>query len=175
MNINFTGRQTEISASDKKYCERRIANLEKHLGYPVEADIILSVEKYRNKAEINVKVKGGTLNTIEETHDMKSSLVAAFDHIEKRAKKEKEKIRKKKRRTKKELLEPVPSETETEQEARVIRHQQFSYKPITIEEAVLLFSKSRDEVMVFRKFDTEKWVFLYRRKDGNIGLAEPEE
>jgi putative sigma-54 modulation protein len=47
-------------------------------------------------------------------------------------------------------------------------------KPMPVEEALLLFESSRDEVLVFRKFDTEKWAVLFRRKDGHFGLIEPE-
>ena len=58
MNINYTARHATITPEIKKHCERRLRAIEKLLGYPVEADLILSVEKYRHKAEINVKIKG---------------------------------------------------------------------------------------------------------------------
>ena len=91
MKINFTARHTDIAPDTKKYCERRIESIEKLLDYPIEADIILSVEKYRHIAENNIRTKGATLNAVEETSDMFSSVGVAFDHIEKRVKKEREK------------------------------------------------------------------------------------
>ena len=173
MKINFTARHTEISADMMKYCEKRLLSIEKILGYSVDADLILSVEKYRHKAEINVKTKGMTLNTVEETQDMKSSLGLAFDHIEKRVKKEREKLQEKKRRKIKQIQEdPTPSEGE--EQKRVIRSRNFSLKPMTVEEALLQLETSKMEVFVFRKFDTEKWAVLFRRKDGHFGLVEPE-
>jgi len=45
---------------------------------------------------------------------------------------------------------------------------------MSVDEAVLLIESSRDEIIVFRKSDTEKWAVLYRRKDGHFGLIEPE-
>lgn len=174
MNINFTARHTEISAEVKKYCERRLKSVEKLLGYPLEADIILSVEKYRQKAEIYIKTKRATLNAMEETHDMLGSIGVAIDHIERRAKKEREKIREKKRR-KIRNLEAISSPLEREeQQSRVIRSQNYSLKPMSIEEAIFQFESSKNEVFVFRKFDSEKWAVLFRRKDGNFGLIEPE-
>jgi putative sigma-54 modulation protein len=170
--VNFTGRHTTITPEIRKYCERRIRSIQKLLGYPVEANLILSVEKYRNKAEINIKTKGGTLNALEETRDMLSSLGEAFDNIEKRVKKEKEKLRERKRRKNKEFVS-LPTETENvDLSKRVIRNRDFSYKPMTVDEAVLLFESSRNDVFVFRKFETERWAVLYRRKDGNFGLIE---
>jgi putative sigma-54 modulation protein len=174
MNINYTARHTTISPEIKKHCERRLRAIEKLLGYPVEADLILSVEKYRHKAEINVKIKGATLNTVEETHDMFSSMGLAFDHIEKRVKKEREKLRGRKRRKNKEAVSvALPLDTE-EQPVRVIPSRDFSLKPMSVEEALLQLETRKKEVFVFRKFDSEKWAVLYRRKDGNFGLVEPE-
>jgi putative sigma-54 modulation protein len=98
----------------------------------------------------------------------------AFDHIEKRVKKEREKLQgRKRRRTRKAGPLPIPLETE-EQPVRVILSRDFSLKPMSLEEALLHLESRKKEVFVFRKFDSEKWAVLYRRKDGNYGLVEPE-
>ena len=174
MNINYTARHTTITPEIKKHCERRLRAIEKLLGYPVEADLILSVEKYRHKVEINVKIKGATLNTVQETHDMYSSIGLAFDHIEKRVKKEREKLQGRKRRRNREVVSvALPPDTE-EQPVRVIPSHDYSLKPMSVEEALLQLETRRKEVFVFRKFDSEKWAVLYRREDGHFGLIEPE-
>jgi len=174
MSITYTARQAELTPDIEKYCERRMASLEKIMGYPLEVNLIFSVEKYRNKVEINVKTKGATLNSVSETQDMTSSLGDAFDNIEKRAKKEKEKLRERKRRKAKESAPVAMPEAPSESEKRIIRSRRYSMKPMSVDEALLLIETSRDEVIVFRKFDTEKWAVLYRRKDGHFGLIEPE-
>ncbi|MBC8357422.1 MAG: ribosome-associated translation inhibitor RaiA [Candidatus Aminicenantes bacterium] len=174
MNINFTARHANITPEIKQYCEKRLKSLEKVLGHKISADIILSVEKYRNKAEINIKIKRSVLNVVEETHDMFNSLGLAFDNVEKRAKKEREKLRERKRRkTRDKDVFSFPVEKE-EREKRVIRSQYYSPKPMTLEEAFLQFDLNRKEVFVFRKLGSEKWAVIYRRKDGNYGLVEPE-
>jgi putative sigma-54 modulation protein len=47
-------------------------------------------------------------------------------------------------------------------------------KPMPVEEAVLQLDVKNREVFVFRKEGSEKWAVLFRRKDGNVGLVEPE-
>ena len=47
-------------------------------------------------------------------------------------------------------------------------------KPMSVEEAVLQLDVKNKEVFVFRNELSEKWAVLFRRKDGNIGLVEPE-
>lgn len=173
MKINFTARHTEISPDIKLYCERRLMSIEKILDNSVEADLILSVEKYRHKAEINVKTTGMTLNSVEETQDMAGSLSLAFDHIEKRVKKEREKLREKKRRRIRKR-EEVPVLFEGEERKKVYPSRNFSLKPMTLEEALLQFESDKMEAFVFRRFESEKWATLFRRKDGHFGLIEPE-
>ena len=174
MNINFTARHSKITPEIKKYCERRLNSIEKLLGYPVKADLILSVEKYRRKVEINIKTKGATINTIKETPDIFSSLGVAFDHLDTRVKKEREKLRERKRRKNKEIEAFSRIIEEEERKGRIIKSRDFSMKPMSIEEALMQFSSSKREVFVFRNFETGKWATLYRRKDGHFGLVEPE-
>ena len=96
MKVIYTARHTTITPDIKEYCEKRVKSLEKLIGHSIDADVLLSVEKYRHKVEINLKTKMASFNTVEETHDMTSSLVGAFDHLEKRVKKGREKLRERK-------------------------------------------------------------------------------
>jgi putative sigma-54 modulation protein len=174
MSINFTARNTNITPEIKGYCAKRLKSLERVVGQKMTADIILSVEKYRHKAEINVKIKRANLNAMEETSEMMSSLGLAFDNIEKRVKKEREKLRERKRRKIREVEVPVLPVEEQEQQKRVIRSQDYSLKPMSLDEAFLQFELGNKEVFVFRKLGSEKWAVIFRRKDGNYGLVEPE-
>ena len=174
MTINFTARHTTITPDIKEYCEKRVRSLEKVLGRSIEADLILSVEKYRNKAEINLKSKRMKLNVTEETHDMLSALGMAFDRVEKRIKKERDKLRERKRRKTRERLSSPPESEEEEQRKRVIRSGDYSAKPMTLEEAIMQLNLNRKDIFVFRSLDSQNWTVLYRRKDGHYGLIEPE-
>lgn len=173
MNINFTARQTNITPDLKQYCQRRLKSFRKFMGPLREVDVILTVEKYRHKAEIYIKGRRSSLNAVEETHDMYNSLNLAFDNLEKRVKKEKEKSRERKRRKSREReVLSVPPGIASE-EKRIIQSQDYSLKPMSLEEAILQFEFNKRDVFVFRK-SNEKWAVIYRRKDGNIGLVEPE-
>ncbi len=174
MKVNYTARHTSVTPDIRKYCEKRIKSLEKILGHSIEADVLLSVEKYRQKAEINLKTKRTGFNTVEETHDMTSSLVGAFDHLEKRVKKEREKLRERKRRRIREKVAFTTSHRTEERQGRVIRSQSYSMKPMSLEEAIIQFDANKNEILLFRTAEKENWAVLYRRKDGNYGLVEPE-
>ena len=95
MKIHLTGRQVELTPDIRDFRERKLKALEKLLGSVLEVDLILGVEKYRNKVEINVKGKGGGLVVFEEAPEMMSALSLAFEGLTKKLKKEKEKYREK--------------------------------------------------------------------------------
>ena len=56
----------------------------------------------------------------------------------------------------------------------IIRTQRIPAKPMSVEEAVTVLAASRDEFLVFTNARTEALAVLYRRKDGDYGLIEPE-
>jgi putative sigma-54 modulation protein len=45
---------------------------------------------------------------------------------------------------------------------------------MTLDEAVLELEGSRDGVLVYRDASTERVRVLFRRRDGHLGLVEPE-
>jgi len=174
MIVHFTARQMDLAPEVKAYCEKRLKALEKLMGSVIEVDLILSVEKYRHKAEIHVKAKGAGLVVVEETHDLMNSLNLAFENLEKKVKKEREKWREKKRRKgreRKQFAFPPEREVET---PRVVRSNDYSLKPMLLEEALLQFDVEKKEVFLFRKSGSEKWAVIFRRKDGHYGLIDPD-
>jgi putative sigma-54 modulation protein len=105
---------------------------------------------------------------------MMGSLNLAFDNLERKIKKEREKWRERKRRGGRERKELASEPEGVEPEKRVVRSQNYSAKPLSLEEAMAQFEFKNREVLVFRREGTENWAVLYRRKDGHFGLIEPE-
>ena len=175
MNIHFTSRQGHLTPDVKAFCDERLAELKRLMGFATDVDVILSREKSRQKAEIHVRDKGGGLVVVEESPDIMNSLHLAFDALEKKIWKEREMYREKKRRGGRERKSfALPAAETGEGEKRVIRAAHFSAKPMTIEEAALELDLKKREVFAFRMEGTEKWAVLYRRKDGHYGLVQPE-
>src|SRR5437773_264665 len=59
-------------------------------------------------------------------------------------------------------------------DAQVIRTQRVPAKPLAVEEAVEQLAVSGDEFLVFTNASNQRVAVLYRRRDGNFGLIEPE-
>jgi putative sigma-54 modulation protein len=174
MNVHFTARQAVLTPEIQDYCEKRLSRLKGLSGDILDVNIILGVQKIRSRAEIHVKAKGASLVVTEESRDMMSSLNQALDSLEKKIKKDREKWRERKRRGGRERKEFVPLPEAAEPDKRVIRSPNFSANPLSLEEALAQFEFKNREVLVFRREGSGRWSVLYRRKDGNYGLVEPE-
>lgn len=175
MNVHFTARRTTLTPEVQEYCEHRLAALSKVFAGVTDVDVILTHARNRHKAEIHLRAKGAGIVVAEESHDLMNSVNLAFDDLERKIKKEREKFRDKKRRGGRERKEiGLPAAAEFPPEKRIIRSASTAAKPMTIEEAALELDLKKREVLVFRMEGTEKWTVLFRRKDGNYGLVEPE-
>jgi len=65
MKISVTFRNREGENWHKDYIDQKLKKLEKYMDTPVEARVVLSVEKFRNVAEVNLMTNGQNLNARE--------------------------------------------------------------------------------------------------------------
>jgi putative sigma-54 modulation protein len=175
MNVHVAARHAPLTPEIKAYCDKRLAALAKLMGFVTDVDVVLAAERNRQRAEIHVKAKGGGLVVVEDSHDMLQSLNLAFDSLEKKLKKEREKYRAKKRRGGRERKAfGAPPAEPAESGPRVIPADYYEAKPLAVEEAVVEFDLRNKEVLVFRTAEAGRWAVLFRRKDGHYGLVQPE-
>jgi ribosome hibernation promoting factor len=177
MQVEYTGRQIEITPAIRKFTEDHLKKIRKILGEAIEVHAILTVEKYRHTAEINLKSRTFKINGLEETHDMYTSIDSVLEKIERQALKHKGKKIAKKRKPANALSAEIPAAGEPSsgptEAPRVIKTKSFAAKPMTVEEAVQEVSSSKNEFIVFRNAESERVNVVYRRRDGNFGLIEP--
>lgn len=174
MNVHYTARQAALTPEIRAYCEKRLGRLKALVDDVLDVNVVLTVQKNRNKAEINVRAKGGGVVVAEETLDMMGSLNRAFDTLEKRIRKERAKWREKKRRGGRDRRSLPPVVEPSEPEKRVVRSSHYSLKPMTLEEAIVQLDIKSKDVFLFRRAGTEGWAVVFRRKDGHYGLVEPD-
>ncbi|MHC1727857.1 MAG: ribosome-associated translation inhibitor RaiA [Syntrophobacteraceae bacterium] len=177
MQIIVSFRHIEPSDTLKQYAEDKLSRLKKFLEEPIEAHVVLKVEKFRHTAEVSVEAPGLHLNSAEQTEDMYSSIDLLVDNLEAQAKKGKEKVRRRRPGAgSKESAGPGEFRREApmgvDEEPRVIRAEQVYAKPMHLDEAVVELNLSTGEFMVFTNRSTNRINVLYRRKDGNLGLIE---
>src|SRR5215470_16607030 len=101
MNVEYTGRHYEITATVRKEVETGLSKIRKILGDKFETKVILAVEKHRHKAEITITPRNGPIVGLAQAHDMLSAVNEALEHLETQALKYKTKWLSKKRKASK--------------------------------------------------------------------------
>ncbi len=175
MQISFTFRNTEPINGFKDYAAKKLGKLERYIEKPVEVRVILSVEKYRNIAEVNMTMaKGNTINAREEAPEMIPAIDAVVDKLERQLKKHKEKRKIRKEpagKTIAEGLAQIPDEN-LEEEDRVVSTRKVFLNPLSIDDAIMNMEESKNQFMLFRDIESENVMVIYRREDGNYELIE---
>jgi putative sigma-54 modulation protein len=174
MKIEYTGRQTDVPPAIRKLAERRIDKLSRALRGITRVHVILTADKHRQCAEVSIHSAHLDLSATEVTGDLGVSLATALDKLERQAERHLGRIRERKRRGPSRSRDWAPEAPAKDAAPRVIRSRRSPVKPMTVDEAVLESRLSNEGLVVFRDAKTERVTVLYRRKDGNLGLIEPE-
>jgi len=175
MQTSVTFKNIEPSEHLKSYVGDKLNRFDKYLYNPAEANVVLSVEKFRHMAEINISGDRLNINGKEETDDMYSAIDMVLDKLEKQIKKNKQKIREHRMGSKswtQNMIDEDAALTEDE-DIGGIRVRNIEYKPMDVEEAVMQMGLVTDNFLVFTNARTDKVNVLYRRKDGDYGLIQP--
>jgi len=176
MQVSVTFRNTGSESWFKDYVTERLSKLQKYIDKPVEAHVVLSVEKFRSVAEINIMAKGINLVGKEEAKDMQLAIDNVIDKIERQIKKHKEKSREHKanpnRSEEKGELRAAPAPFEEESRLRVVETRRVVLEPMSLEEAIITLEGSRNRFVIYRDINSENISVIYRRDDGNFALLE---
>jgi len=175
MQTSVTFKNLDSSDHLKSYVADKLDRLDKYLDNPAEASVVLTVEKFRHTAEINIAGDRLSINGKEETNDMYSAIDMALDKLEKQIKKSKQKIRERRTSSKnrnRSLIEEEGILPEDDGE-RQIKIMNIEYKPMDVDEAVLQMDLIEDNFLVFTNAKSDQINVLYRRRDGHYGLIQP--
>jgi putative sigma-54 modulation protein len=195
MNVEYTGRQCEITPTIRKEVEAGLVKIRKMLGDKFETKVILTVEKRRHKAEITITPRNGPIVSLAQAHDMMSAIGEALEHLEKQAIKYKTRWRTKKRKPHKKwdgeapaeetptvagkpqktavpmVVHRFPAVAKTTEVHLVQSSDSVAMRPMTLEEAIKECHFRDRDVFVFRD-PKGKVMVLHRTRDGKMELIE---
>jgi len=73
-----------------------------------------------------------------------------------------------------EIPEYIEEDAPEEEERKIVRKKTFPVRPMSVEDAIIEMELLGHNFFAFVNIDTERTNVLYLRKDGNLGLLEPE-
>jgi ribosome hibernation promoting factor len=181
VRLQVKGKNVEVSDSLKLYAQEKLGKLDKHLNDAARLELELAVEKNPSIAESQIAegtiwTKGPVLRARESSPDMRASIDMLVEKLERQARRYRDKRRP--RSGARVAAPPVELEIRsavTDEESPVIvKTKQFAVKPMTPEEAVLQLELIGHDFFVFQNAETTDVNVVYRRRDGDYGLIEPQ-
>lgn len=184
--ITVTGRHVSVTESMRDYAQKKIENL--HLDYPriIDAKVILDVEKKeRQKAEIILHCANHiTIEVDSVSSDIYASIDESISKLARRMRKYKTRLLKTHHRPRngsiKHLAEHVFHELDLHKteddhiEPVIIHRENFRMKPLFPDEAIMDLELSERPFVVFQNANSNRLAILFRRKDGEYGMIEPD-
>jgi len=177
MDITVTFRHMDPTEGLRFYAQEKLSKIKKYLDSPIEAHVVLEVEKFRHIADVTLNVDGTRIKGVEETDDMYSAIDQVMDKIEAQVKRHRSKVRGRRPdniRGEEPVAEEIVEEAviQTSGEPAIVV-EKLASKPMDPEEAAMQLSMSQQDFLAFRNSHTKEMNVIYRRRDGDLGLIEP--
>ncbi len=171
-----TGRNVNLTDSLRDTIESKLDKLEKYFNKEAEAQVTLSVEKERQIMEVTIPLSGSVLRAEEATTDMYMTIDRVVDKLDSQLRKHKTKLEKNRINNYETIrFENIPTyEKVDDDEPQIVKTKRFALKPMSNEEAVLQMELVGHNFYVYANDLTNEVNVVYKRKDGNYGLIEPE-
>jgi putative sigma-54 modulation protein len=181
MQFQVKGRNLEVSDAIRSYAEQKLAKLERQLNDP-RVELELAIERNpsiaaNHVAEATIWTRGPVLRAREASSDMRASIDQLVEKLERQVTRYRTQGRTRRRkaaRAANESAEEVMSVVADEEEPLIVKTKQFTVNPMTPEEAVLQLELIGHDFFVFRSADSGEMNVVYRRRDGDYGLIEPQ-
>ncbi|MBC8527367.1 MAG: ribosome-associated translation inhibitor RaiA [Candidatus Cloacimonetes bacterium] len=167
MQITITARHFELSESIRDYAEKSIRGLKKYFEQIIVADMILSIEKNRNIAELNVKVKKLNLVSKSREKDMYAAIDSSVKKMERQVKRHIGKLKR---------HHPTNSRIRNFQNQEIKTKYNIYYKNINLVEldvnsAIDVMNSNNEPYIIFRKSGTKK-INLIKKVNNGYELSE---
>ena len=176
MRVIVSGKNVEVTDALRNSIESKLTKLDKFFNEELEAKATLSVQKARQIIEVTIPINGSFLRAEEAMEDMYAAIDKVVDKLQRQLRKHKTKMENRNNNYETIRFEniPMPQEEEATNEAKIVKTKRFGIKPMSSEEAVLQMELVGHNFFVYTNADTEEINVVYKRKDGNYGLIEPE-
>lgn len=194
--VDVIGRNVQITEPIRAYIWDKLSKIERFHTHILHLTFTLDIQKLEHLCTILLKIDHTQVKCQADSTDMYVSIDRAIDRLQTLLSRYKSRIQdhhKKKlsiidmqvnvlHRPFNEVEEinadieeaSVQAQLNAYLPARIIGTETRPLKMVTLDEAVMKMDLSGDQFLIFRSEEDQKLKVLYRRKDGNYGLIQPE-
>jgi putative sigma-54 modulation protein len=82
MNLNLSGHHVDVTPALRSYVEGKLARVTRHFDHVIDAHVVLSVDKLRQKAEVTLHVRGKDIHCACEEQDLYAAIDLVADKLD---------------------------------------------------------------------------------------------
>lgn len=187
MEPTISVKNVKLSQRLEAYVSKKTSRLERYMPNIAELHVELSTQKAKNSAERSIAqitvrdAKGTILRAEEQQEDIYAAVDVVIDKMYRQIKRYRGKRLKNRRAVAAAPadfaeFEPLPIDDEPEEDYAysVVRSKRFPIQPMSIEEAIDQMELLGHDFYMFFNSDEESINVVYRRKELDYGLLQPE-
>ena len=181
MKLIIKGKRIDVTDSVEGYIRKKMEKLDKYFNQIMDATATVSAEKNRQIFEVTLQAKRALIRAEEESDSIYTSIDRVVEKLERQIIKYKEKLYSKSFGEQNKMKEASlvenrgnDSDAQDYEDVRIVKTKKFVIKPMSPEEACLQMELLGHSFYVFNNESTDQMNVIYKRKDGNFGLIEPE-
>lgn len=182
MELTITGKNLEINDTIRNYVEKKIGRLDRYLPNIIDGRVELTVDEGaraagdRQIAQVTLRTKKVILRAEEASADIFASIDAVFEKMQRQV--DRYKGKRWAKRGEPAEAEAVLAEAEDEEgleeATAVARVKRFPMVPMDEEEAIEQMELLGHDFYVFFNINQNQINVIYRRRNGEYGLIQPE-
>ena len=91
MNVQVSGHHVEVTQPIHDYVLAKLERVQRHFDHVIDINVILSVQKLRQKAEISVHLRGKDIHVESDDEDLYAAIDLMMDKLDRQIIKHKQK------------------------------------------------------------------------------------
>jgi putative sigma-54 modulation protein len=179
MELEIAGKNLDGWDSIQDYVKKKVEKLKRYLPRIDEAKVEIREEKTKSPkdrfiVQVTLNNNGTLLRAEERAESVAAAVDAVYEVLTRQIERYKGKLYKRERG-----VSPVRETADEvsgyeEEAAKVVRVKRFTAEVVSVAEAAEQMELLGHDFFLFINCDNNKMNLLYRRKDGDYGLIEPE-
>ncbi|MEO7453795.1 MAG: ribosome-associated translation inhibitor RaiA [Fimbriimonadales bacterium] len=176
MELLVRNAEGNVPDRHRDYAAKKLSKLERFFSKATKVEMVHSEQKGRHRLEVTVFADSFTVRGDESDESMRACIDKVSDKLESRLRRLKSRLVDSHKRGGMKTLPPalVEEDDPGEEHAVVSERKRFLVKEMHTDEAALQMELVDHPFFVFRDSDSGEFAVIYKRKDGNYGLLEPE-
>ena len=82
MNLNVSGHHLDVTPAIRSYVQSKLERVARHFDHVIDAHVILTVDKLRQRAEVTLHVRGKDLHCECEEQDLYAAIDLLADKLD---------------------------------------------------------------------------------------------